>query len=43
MGVFEILAVSVAFLAFSLFLFSDDKVKKLEKRVRELENKINEK
>ncbi|WP_286675813.1 hypothetical protein [Cytobacillus firmus] len=43
MDVFVILAFSLAAGAFSFALFSDDKVKKLEKRVKDLEKKISEK
>lgn len=42
MDVFVILAFSLAAGAFSFALFSDDKVKKLEKRVKDLEDIINE-
>ncbi|WP_404357262.1 hypothetical protein [Cytobacillus firmus] len=43
MDVFVILAFSLAAGAFSFALLSDDKVKKLEKRVKDLEKKISEK
>ncbi|WP_286675728.1 hypothetical protein [Bacillus sp. CMF12] len=42
MDVFVILAFSLAAGAFSFAIFSDDKVKKLEKRLKELEDKTNE-
>ncbi|WP_268884706.1 hypothetical protein [Alkalihalobacterium elongatum] len=42
MGVFEILAFSIAAGSLSLALFSIGKVEKLEKRMKELEDKINE-
>ncbi|WP_268870566.1 hypothetical protein [Halalkalibacter wakoensis] len=40
MGVLEIFAFSIAAGAFSFALFSEEKVKKLEKRVKDLEDKI---
>lgn len=40
MEIMEILAFSLAAGAFSFALFSEDKVKKLEKRVKELEDKL---
>ncbi|WP_279401049.1 hypothetical protein [Cytobacillus oceanisediminis] len=42
MDVFVILAFSLAAGAFSFAIFSDGKVKKLEKRLKELEDKTNE-
>ncbi|WP_274598766.1 hypothetical protein AWH56_26610 [Anaerobacillus isosaccharinicus] len=41
MGVFEILAFSIAAGSLSLALFSMGKVEKLEKKMKELEDKIN--
>ncbi|MEC5426081.1 hypothetical protein QGM71_21775 [Virgibacillus sp. C22-A2] len=40
MGVMEVLAFSLAAGAFSFAIFSDEKVKKLEQRVKELEDNI---
>ncbi|WP_281170454.1 hypothetical protein [Alteribacter aurantiacus] len=39
MGVVEVLAFSIATLSFSLAIFSMGKVEKLEKRIKELEDK----
>lgn len=40
MEIMEILAFSLAAGAFSFALFSEDKIKRLEKRVKELEEKL---
>jgi hypothetical protein len=41
-SILEILAFSLAAGAFSFAIYSEEKVKKLEKRVKELEDKINQ-
>jgi len=41
LGTFEILAFSIAAASLSLALFSKGKVEKLEKKMKELEDKIN--